>query len=347
MGEFMDILYAIIDLAHRNLPDIITFLWVIWVAVVILGVIICTVSTFLNRRTLSRLTRKFARPSEPREEEAGEFELDLDHLRDTLIRREAELREDCERLGLDFDLQAVLKNFRGRIAAKLANLSATYHEILDCHQNIYRLLNDFKDLVAPDQLSLARMALKHGETGKATALLHRVRFLINQRLAETAGSQLTAPRRKKLAARAAFLLGQLEETNFNYFNAAQYYQQAADLWPSNLAYLETAAELSYAFGEFHETEYMLEQVLRIQQKLLGPEHLDLAQTLNNLGVLRHTQGRYSEAEAFYLWALEVCEGHRNPRTPEVVNLLQNYAKFLNETGRHREAEALKTRAAMA
>ncbi len=343
----MDIIYALIDLADKNLPDIITFLWAIWVGGVILGVITCTVSTYHNRRTLSRLSRKDARPREPREEIGGEFELDLDHLRDTLIRREAELREDCERMGLDFDLQAVLENFRGRIATMLANIPATYQEILDRHRNIYRLLNEFKDLVAPDQVSSARMALKQGETGKATTLLHRARFLINQHLAETAGSQLAAARNNKLAARAAFLLGQLEETNFNYFTAAQYYQQAADLWPSDLTYLTAAAELSYAFGEFHETECMLEQVLRIQQKLLGPEHLDLAQTLNNLGVLRHTQGRYAEAEAFYLWALEVCEGHRNPRAPEVVNLWQNYAIFLQETGRHREADAIKTRAAMA
>ncbi|MGA9755535.1 MAG: tetratricopeptide repeat protein [Desulfobaccales bacterium] len=344
----MDILYAIIDLAHKNLTDILTCLWIIWVGGVMVGVITCTVSAYLNRRTISRLTRqKYAPPGAPREEGADDFELDLDHLKDTLIRRQAALREDCERMRLDFDLQAVLENFRGRIATKLANLSATHHEILDCHQNIYRLLNDFKDLVAPDQLSLARMALKFGETGKATALLHRARFLINQRLAETAGSQLTAARDKKLAARAAFLLGQLEETNFNYFTAAQYYQQAADLWPSNLTYLKAAAELSYVFGEFHETEYMLEQVLRIQQKLLGPEHLDLAQTLNNLGVLRHTQGRYAEAEAFYLWALEICDGHRNSRAPEVINLWQNYAIFLQETGRRREADAMKTRAAMA
>ena len=344
----MDIIYVMIDLAQKNLTDIITFLWVIWVGGVMVAVITCTVSSCINRRTLSRLAqKKYAPHRESWEEEAGEFELDLNHLKDTLIRREAELRLDCERMRLDFDLQAVLENFRGKIATKLANLPVTYHEILDCHQNIYRLMNDFKDLVPPDQLSLARMALKRGETGKAASMLHRARFLINQTLADAAPSQLTAAREKKLAAQAVFLLGQLEETSFNFFTAAQYYQQAADLWPSNLTYLKTAAELAYAFGEFSETEYMLEQVLKIQQKLLGAEHLDLAQTLNNLGVLRHTQGRYAEAEAFYLWALEICEGHGTPgpRRWSTCGKIMPYS--YRETGRHREANAMKTRAAMA
>jgi tetratricopeptide (TPR) repeat protein len=111
--------------------------------------------------------------------------------------------------------------------------------------------------------------------------------------------------------------------------------------------LKAAAELSYAFEEFQETGHLLEQVLKIQEKLLGPEHLDLAQTLNNLGVLRHTQGRHAEAEAFYLWAMEICETKGHPQDQDAVNLRQNYAAFLREVGRQREADAVKARAAMA
>jgi tetratricopeptide (TPR) repeat protein len=161
------------------------------------------------------------------------------------------------------------------------------------------------------------------------------------------GAQLAVARNKRLAASAAFLIGQLAETDFDYFTATQYYQLAADLQPSNLTYLKAAAELSYAFGEFHETGHLLEKVLKIQGKLLGPEHLDLAQTLNNLGVLRHAQGRHAEAEAYYLWALEICEASRHPLDQDAVNLMQNYAAFLQETGRRREAEAVKARVAMA
>jgi tetratricopeptide (TPR) repeat protein len=342
----MEFLQSIVELAQNNLLNIITILWYIWVAGVVLGMVICTVSSRLNRRTLTRLSQGNEPDRLRPDEDAIQFELDREHLKDALSRREAELQGDIERMKLDFELQAVLEGFRDKIQHKLDNLPATYYDLLNRLQNIYRSLNDFKDLFDPDQLFMARMALKRGETGKATFLLKRAKLQINQRTAEVGGSQLAAARGRRLAAGADFLLGQLAETDFNYFTATQYYQQAADLQPTNLTYLNAAAELSYAFGEFHQTEHLLEQVLKIQEKLLGPENVELAQTLNNLGVLRHTQGRHTEAEAFYRWALEICEAHLSPQDPDAVNLLQNYAAFLQEVGRTPEAEIFKTRAVM-
>jgi tetratricopeptide (TPR) repeat protein len=343
----MDTLESIIILVQQNLLNIITILWIIWFAGVALGIVVSTVSSCLERRTLSRLSQRCEQGRLRREDNPVQFELDPEQIRCTLVRREAELGEDVERMGLDFAVQGVLENFRGRIQRRLADLPATRQELLDRLQNVYGALNDFKDLCGPDQLSLARMALKRGETGKAAALLKRVQSLSNQHVAEAANSQMAVARNEELAASADFLLGQLAEIDFNYFTATQYYQIAADLQPSNLSYLKAAAELSYAFGEFHETGHMLEQVLKVQEKLLGPEHPDLAQTLNNLGVLRHTQGRHEEAEAFYLWALEICEANQPAKDQDAVNLMQNYAAFLQEVGRQPEAEVVKARAAVA
>ena len=326
----MDILESIFALIEKNFMDIITVLWVIWFAAIALGVVVYTVSSCRNRRTLARLSQGYDPCRRRRDEDGVHFDLDPERIKDTLIHREAELREDIERMGLDFGLRGVLEHFRGRVQRRLADLPGTHREIEDRLRNIYAALNNFKDLSEPDQLSRARMALKRGATGKAAALLKRAQTLGNQQLAE-----------------AAFLLGQLAETDFNYFTATQYYQLAAELQPSKLTYLKAAAELSYAFEEFHETGHLLEQVLKIQEKLLGPEHLDLAQTLNNLGVLRHTQGRQAEAEAFYLWALEICETKGDPQDQDAVNLRQNYAAFLQEVGRHHEADAVKAQATIA
>ena len=91
-------------------------------------------------------------------------------------------------------------------------------------------------MCGPDQISLAQMALRRGATGKAAALLKRAQSLGNQQAVAGAGSELVVARNKKLAANATFLLGQLAETDFDYFAATQYYQLAADLQPSNLAY---------------------------------------------------------------------------------------------------------------
>jgi tetratricopeptide (TPR) repeat protein len=343
----MDNLESILTLIQRNFLDIITICWILWFAGVSLGVIVSTVSCCRNRRIIARLSQRYEHAKGQRDEDAVQFELDLDRINNTLSRREAELREDTERMGLDFGVRGVLENFRGRIQRRLADLPATRQELADRLQNIYVALNDFKDWCGPDQISLARMALKRGATGKAAALLKRAQSLGNQQVAEASGSQLAVARNKKLAAGAAFLLGQLAETDFNYFTATQYYQLAADLQPSNLTYLNAAAELSYAFEELQETGHLLEQVLKIQERLVGPEHPDLTQTLNNLGVLRHTQGRHDEAEAFYLWALEICEANRYPKNQDAVNLMQNYAAFLQEVGRLHEADAVKARAALA
>ena len=343
----MDSLESIFALIQKNFLDIITVLWAIWFAGIVFAVVVCTVSSCRNRRNLARLSRGCESDQRRRDEEQAQFDLDPDRIRDTLIHREAELREDVERMGLDFGLQGVLEHFRERVQRRLGDLATAHREIEDRLRNVYAALNDFKDLIEPDQLSLARMALRRGVTGKAAALLKRAQALSNQQVAETSSLQLAAARNKKLAARAAFLLGQLAEIDFNYFGATQYYQLAADLLPANLTYLKAAAELSYAFEEFQETGHLLEQVLKIQEKLLGPEHPDLTQTLNNLGVLRHTQGRQAEAEAFYLWALEICDAQGHPSSQDAVNLRRNYAALLQEVGRHQEADAVKLRAAMA
>jgi tetratricopeptide (TPR) repeat protein len=343
----MDILESIVSLVQKNLLGIITILWTLWFAGVSLAVIVCTVSCVRNRQIVARMKRKYEQDKWRREEDGVQIELDLDRINTTLISREAELREDAERMGLDFGLRGVLENFRGRIQQKLADLPATHHEIADRLKSIYEALDDFKDLVGPDQISLARMALRRGSTGKAATLLKRAQSLGNQQSAMASGSQLAGARNKRLAASATFLLGQLAETDCNYFMATHYYQLAADLQPANLTYLNTAAEFSYSFEELQETGHLLEQVIKIQEKLLGPEHPDLAQTLNNLGVLRHTQGRHAEAEAYYLWAMEICEANQFPRHQDAVNLMQNYAVFLQDLGRLPEADAIKSRAAIA
>jgi|WetSurMetagenome_2_1015567.scaffolds.fasta_scaffold48300_2 tetratricopeptide (TPR) repeat protein len=342
----MDILESTFALIQKNFQDIITVLWAIWLAGIGLGVVVCTVSSCRKRLILARISQRCASGQRWRDIDGVYFDLDLDRIKNTLVQREIELREDVERMGLDFGLQRVLEHFRERVQRRLADLPGTHQEVEERLRNIYAALNDFEELSEPDHLSRARMALRRGATGKAADLLKRAQTRSNQQVAEASGSQEAVARHKKMAAGAAFILGQLAETDFNYFAATHHYQLAADLQPANLTYLKAAAELSYAFEEFQETGHLLEQVLKIQEKLLGPEHLELAQTLNNLGVLRHTQGRQAEAEAFYLWALEICEAQGYSSEQDAINLRQNYAAFLQEVGRHHEADVVKAQAGM-
>ena len=55
----MDILESIFALIQKNLLDIFTVLWVIWFTGVALGLVVTTVSSCRNRRTLARLSQRY------------------------------------------------------------------------------------------------------------------------------------------------------------------------------------------------------------------------------------------------------------------------------------------------
>ena len=52
----------------------------------------------------------------------------------------------------------------------------------------------------------------------------------------------------------------------------------------------------YDRARFNEAEPLYRQTLSIEEQLLGPEHPEVASTINNLAVLLYDQARYSEAE---------------------------------------------------
>jgi tetratricopeptide (TPR) repeat protein len=86
------------------------------------------------------------------------------------------------------------------------------------------------------------------------------------------------------------------------------------------------------------------RALSIKEKLLGPQHPDVAMTLNNLAVLYKTQQRYDEAENFYRRALSIFERALDPTHQKVITALMNLARLLQKVGRSREALDLEARA---
>ena len=66
--------------------------------------------------------------------------------------------------------------------------------------------------------------------------------------------------------------------------------------------------------------------------------------MNDLGLLRIAQARYSEAEPIYLRALEIRENRLGPVHPDLAITLENYAALLSKMGRTADASTLVTRA---
>ena len=84
--------------------------------------------------------------------------------------------------------------------------------------------------------------------------------------------------------------------------------------------------------------------MAIAEKALGPEHPQVATSLNNLAALYYAQGQYAEAELLFQRALAIWEKALGPEHPQVASSLENYAALLRELDRNAEAERLEERA---
>ena len=70
-----------------------------------------------------------------------------------------------------------------------------------------------------------------------------------------------------------------------------------------------------AQGRYAEAEALHKRALAIREKALGPDHADVALSLNNLAALYVAQGRYAEAEPLYKRSLAIQEKALAPTTP--------------------------------
>ncbi len=89
-----------------------------------------------------------------------------------------------------------------------------------------------------------------------------------------------------------------------------------------------AAERAAAASDFASAERLLKEAARLQEEALGPVHPDLANTLNNLGIVCENTGKPDEAEAFYRRASEMAAATLPPDHPFVATSRRNLADFI-------------------
>ncbi|RUS32477.1 hypothetical protein BC938DRAFT_475315 [Jimgerdemannia flammicorona] len=80
-------------------------------------------------------------------------------------------------------------------------------------------------------------------------------------------------------------------------------------------------------GKCNETKLLFQQSLAINEKVLGPEHSEIALSLNNLAVFYNNQDKYDEVELLYQWALAIHEKVFGPEHPGTALLLINLAEL--------------------
>ena len=96
-------------------------------------------------------------------------------------------------------------------------------------------------------------------------------------------------------------------------------------------------------ARYQEAEPLYQRALALREQLLGPEHPDVALTLNGLGRLYYDQSNYQQAESLHQRALVIQERQLGPEHPEVARTLAYLARLLREQARYAEAEQLYQR----
>jgi tetratricopeptide (TPR) repeat protein len=108
-----------------------------------------------------------------------------------------------------------------------------------------------------------------------------------------------------------------------------------------------AANLAYRTGyylftrfQYVEAERLLKQALELRKRLLGDEHLDVANSLNALAELYREWGRYRDAEPLYQQALSMKKRLLEEEHPDVATILSNLAELYHRQWRLSELEPL-------
>jgi tetratricopeptide (TPR) repeat protein len=96
--------------------------------------------------------------------------------------------------------------------------------------------------------------------------------------------------------------------------------------------LTRAAGYFFTHANYSEGRPLVERALAISEKVLGPEHPDTAQSLNNLALLLQAQGDLAAARPIHERALAISEKVLGPEHPDTATSLNNLAGLLQGQG---------------
>jgi len=254
--------------------------------------------------------------------------------------------------------QLALDNFL-RITQQKAipdyELFATLHEMAKQYNE---LLLKAKSITSEDEavkalLEQAYQALEQGNFDTAERLFNEASDLdiqmMKQAQAELERMQEVIHKRALSAAESKAANGQLKMTQLAYKEAAEYYQEAANLlpegeWKLRAEYLNWAGYNFDDAGFYDRAQVHYEQALALRERSLDKDDPDIATSLNNLALLYYAQGKYAEAEPLYEKALGIRKRALGEEHPDVATNLNNLALLYASQGKYVEAESLYQRA---
>lgn len=94
----------------------------------------------------------------------------------------------------------------------------------------------------------------------------------------------------------------------------------------------------WQLGVYGEAQRYHAQALAIRRRVLGADHPDTAQSLNNLGNVRWKQGQYAEARRYHAQALAIRQRVLGSDHRDTAQSLNNLGLMLQELGHYAEAQ---------
>jgi len=104
-----------------------------------------------------------------------------------------------------------------------------------------------------------------------------------------------------------------------------------------------AASFLWERGRYGEALPLCERSLAVREKALGPDHPDVAASLNDLAILKRETGQYLEAQSFFERALAIREKVLGLVHADVADSAQGLAVLLFDRGCFPEAQGLLER----
>jgi tetratricopeptide (TPR) repeat protein len=100
----------------------------------------------------------------------------------------------------------------------------------------------------------------------------------------------------------------------------------------------------YRKGEYSAAIEVAKQAIKVAEQIAGPDHPDVATSVNNLAMLYDNLDRFSEAESLYKRALAIKEKSLGSRHISVATILINLALLYDAQQEYELAEPLYRRA---
>jgi tetratricopeptide (TPR) repeat protein len=123
-------------------------------------------------------------------------------------------------------------------------------------------------------------------------------------------------------------------------NSASYAQGAGVEWDT----LNKEVMRLNRAGEYARAIRIAQSALEVAEQNVGPDHPDVATSLNNLAYVCIRQGEYAKAEPLYKRSLAILEKALGSDHPSEATSLKNLAELYRATNRPELARPLEARA---